>query len=524
MNATDPREVAWLALATQAARIAPLASPDLLLEPGRQDCLSRRLGPLRVDLARQRLDLAALEALQDLARACGHAEALAALLRGDRVNTTEQRPAMHVALRAAPPAAGEHSPAADATRAARATLARMAAVVAQAEAEYASGHVIDVIHIGIGGSDLGPRLVCEALGPANGRPRVHFLANVDGAAFGRAIAGLDPTRTRVLLASKSFSTQESLLNAEAVLAWMGQGGISREFALAQRFHVLTAKPEAARAWGMADAQVLPLWDWVGGRYSLWSAVGLPIALALGMPVFRQLLEGARQMDQHYASAPAAENLPLLLALVDVWNRNALGLATRAMLVYDERLRLLPSFLQQLEMESNGKGVDRDGRSLTRPAVPVIWGELGTNAQHAFMQALHQGVDVVPCEFVAAIRPAHGLVAHHRALLANLLAQSAALMRGSAEGEPHQRSPGGRPSTLVLLDALTPESLGMLLALYEHRTHAAGVLWGVNSYDQWGVELGKHIARDLLPALEGTAAGAELDSATAASIAEIRARS
>ena len=524
MSSVDPRSRAWSALTEHAARLAPVASTRLLDEPGRLQRLSLRLGPLRVDLARQRIDLAALAALHELARACDHGAAVAALLRGDAVNATEQRPALHTALRAPLPSSGDGTPAADAARAAHATLARMATLVAACEAEYAAGHVTDVIHIGIGGSDLGPRLVCEALGPTPGRPRVHFLANVDGTAFERAIAGLDPTRTRVLLASKSFSTQESLLNAEAVLDWMRRGGISREFALAQRFHALTAKPEAARAWGLADAQVLPLWDWVGGRYSLWSAVGLPIAIALGLPVFRRLLAGAHAMDQHYATAPADDNLPLLLALAEVWNRNALGLPTRAMLVYDERLRLLPGFLQQLEMESNGKGVDREGRPLARPAAPVTWGELGTNAQHAFMQALHQGVDVVPCEFVAAIRPAHGLAAHHAALLANLLAQSAALMRGSAEGEPWRRSPGGRPSSIVLLDALDPESLGMLLALYEHRTHAAGVLWGVDSYDQWGVELGKRIARDLLPALEGRAASVEIDAATAASIAEIRARS
>ena len=524
MSAASARDAAWSALAAHAARIAPQSSTTLIAQPGRLASLSRRLGPLRIDLARQRLDLQALSALQELALACGHGAAVAALLRGDPVNPTEQRPALHTALRASMPSADAMSPAAAATRAAQETLARMAGVVAAIEAEHAAGTLTDVIHIGIGGSDLGPRLVCEALGPAPGRPGVRFLANVDGAAFERAIAGLDPRRTRVLLASKSFSTQESLLNAEAVLAWMAAAGISRESALEQRFHALTAKPQAARAWGLPESRILPLWDWVGGRYSLWSAVGLPIAIALGMPAFRELLAGAQAMDQHYASADPAQNLPLLMALVDVWNRNALGLPTRAMLVYDERLRLLPAFLQQLEMESNGKGVDRAGRPLARPAVPVIWGELGTNAQHAFMQALHQGVDVVPCEFVAAIRPAHGLAAHHRALLANLLAQSAALMRGSDEGESHQRSPGGRPSTLVLLDALTPSALGQLLALYEHRTHAAGVLWDVDSYDQWGVELGKRIARDLLPALEHGAAPAGLDAATAASIDEIRARS
>jgi glucose-6-phosphate isomerase len=265
-----------------------------------------------------------------------------------------------------------------------------------------------------------------------------------------------------------------------------------------------------------------MWDWVGGRYSLWSAVGLPIALSLGWVAFEELLEGARSMDTHYASAPLSHNLPVWMALVGVWNRNLLHMPTLAIAPYADALRLLPAYLQQLEMESNGKSVDQTGLALTRPAAPVLWGEVGTNAQHAYFQSLHQGVDVVPVDFIGIIRPAHPRHAQHHVLLANMLAQSAALMRGSHVGQPHQRCAGNRPNTVYLLDELTPRALGMLLAAYEHKVHAQGMLWGVNSFDQWGVELGKRVANEVLVALEGGPTD-PLDASTTALLAEIRAR-
>ncbi|HET7843665.1 MAG TPA: glucose-6-phosphate isomerase [Xanthomonadales bacterium] len=509
----------WNALAGHATRLAPLRIATLLAQPGRLDEFALRAGTLRLDLSRQRLDRAAFAALLDLARTAGLQPAIAAMYAGEAVNTTERRPALHVALRAPLPAADARGIAADAARTAHAALARMDAIVAALRAP--DSDITDVVHVGIGGSDLGPRLACDALAAcADERLRVHFVANVDGEAVARVVRALDPRRTVVCLVSKSFGTQETLLNGAVLREWLASAVDARE--LPQRLVAITANVAAAAALGVPEDRVLPMWDWVGGRFSLWSAVGLPVALACGMDVFRRLLAGAQRMDRHYAEAPLERNLPVWLALAGIWNRNALGLPVLATIPYDERLRLLPAWLQQLEMESNGKRVAADGRALARPAAPVIWGDVGTNAQHAFFQSLHQGVDTVPVDLVGVVRPAHRHDANHRALLANLLAQAAAFTHGTPEGTPPEKAcPGDRPASLLLLDDLEPESLGMLLAAYEHKVHAQGVLWGVDSFDQWGVELGKQIAKGILPALEGGALPADADASTRAALSEIK---
>ena len=514
-------ETRWAELPAHAARLAQSRIADLLARPGRIAESVLRVGPLRLDLSRQRLDGDAFAALLALADAAGTSRAIAALFAGEPVNTSEKRPALHVALRAALPAAGATDVAANAARAAHEVLARMESLVAELRAP--AGDITDVVHVGIGGSDLGPRLACDALAAfADERLRVHFVANVDGEAVARTMRALDPRRTLVCLVSKSFGTQETLLNGTALREWLASAVAPEE--LPRRLVAITANTDAAVAFGVPRDRVLPLWDWVGGRFSLWSAVGLPVALACGMPVFRRLLAGAQRMDRHYAEAPAAQNLPLWLALAGVWNRNVLGLPTLATIPYDERLRLLPAWLQQVEMESNGKRVAANGRVLARPAAPVVWGDVGTNAQHAFFQSLHQGVDTVPVDFVGVMRAAHRHDENHRALLANLLAQAAAFTHGTPAGTAAERAcPGDRPASMLLLDELGPESLGMLLAAYEHKVHAQGVLWGVNSFDQWGVELGKQIASGILPALDGGALPPDADAATRAAVAEIRKR-
>ncbi|HET9482726.1 MAG TPA: glucose-6-phosphate isomerase [Xanthomonadales bacterium] len=517
------RDAAFARLAREHDRLAGRRIENLISEdPAREALLVHRLGPVRVELTRQAFDAGALDALLALADACGLKAAIGAMYAGERVNASEDRAALHVALRAGEPAAGAPPAFADAVRAAQASIARLEVLADEAR----GGAITDLVHVGIGGSDLGPRLVCEALAhESRGGPRVHFVANVDGTRVDRLVRTLDPATTQVSLVSKSFTTQETLLNARVLRDFVGAD------AFARRTVAVTANVDAARAFGIDPARVLPMWDWVGGRYSVWSAVGFPIAVAFGNEVFRRLREGARALDAHYASAPFARNLPVLLGLAGIWNRNVLGHPTHGVIAYDERLAELPAFLQQLEMESNGKRVDEHGAPLPRPAAPVLWGQVGTNAQHAFFQSLHQGLDTVPLDLLAVVRPSHALRGNHAALLSNFVAQSAAFLHGTdaaSEADPALRAqkatPGDRPHSVILLDELTPEALGMLLALYEHKVHAQGRIWGLNSFDQWGVELGKGIAKRLQPALEGGAMPDGVDAATASLIREIRARS
>ncbi|KQO02516.1 MULTISPECIES: glucose-6-phosphate isomerase [Stenotrophomonas] len=475
------------ALHAHAQRLQGTGIPSLLAaEPDRVKTLALKVGPLYVNFARQTYDRAALDALLELAAVCDVAGGFARLFGGERINITEDRAVLHSALRgdASPKAAAEHAEAVAVQR-------RMGELVKALEASS----VTDIVSVGIGGSDLGPRLVADALRPASGaRLRVHFVSNVDGAAMQRTLATLDPATTAGILISKTFGTQETLLNGAILRDWLGGS---------ERLYAVSANPErAARAFDIDAARVLPMWDWVGGRYSLWSAVGFPIALAIGFERFGQLLAGAAEMDAHAASAPLERNLPVLHALTDIWNRNALGCATHAVMTYDQRLALLPAYLQQLVMESLGKRVKLDGSPVDADTVPVWWGGAGTDVQHSFFQALHQGTSIVPADFIGCVHNDDPYTVNHQALLANLLAQTEALANGQDSDDPHRQYPGGRPSTLILLDALTPHALGALIAMYEHAVYVQSLVWGINAFDQFGVELGKQLANQLLPALQG----------------------
>lgn len=468
------------------------------------------------DLSRNRIDAEAEMQLFALARACGLEAHRNALFAGEAVNTTEGRAALHPLLRL--PRQGSLVagwPTQALADAHHAVLATLEAMLAFAERVRADPAISDVVSIGIGGSDLGPRMAVQALTRylAPGR-RVHFVSNLDGHELADTLATLQPQRTLFLIVSKTFTTLETLTNARSAREWfLTQGGTG----VARHFVGITTAVEAARAFGIETT--FGFWDWVGGRYSVWSAVGLALAIGIGAEGFRQFLAGAHAMDAHFRTAPLEANLPVRLGLLDVWNRDVLGLGSRCIAPYHAHLARLPAYLQQLEMESNGKRVDLAGRVLAVPSAPVVWGEPGTNAQHAFFQLLHQGTEVIPVEFIAVARAQHGLAEHHAPLLANALAQARALMLGQDDAGGHRHFPGNRPSTFLLLDELTPYSLGALLALYEHRVFVSGSLWGIDSFDQWGVELGKQLARDLSPRLlSGDVAG--LDAATAGLIGRL----
>ncbi|MEN1942609.1 glucose-6-phosphate isomerase [Luteimonas sp. MJ293] len=494
-------------LAPHAARISGVHLADMPdADPARAMDFSLKVGPLYASFARQRYDRQALAALLDLAgpAAAGLPAAFDALFDGATVNVSENRPALHVALRSC---LGGSATAKEAHSLAAAARERMATLVA----ELAASGVTDVVNVGVGGSDLGPRLVVDALKDFHdGRFRLHFVANMDGSDIQHVLAGLEPERTAGILVSKSFGTRETLFNGALLRDWMGGG---------ERLYAVSANVPAAQAFGVSAERVLPMWDWVGGRFSLWSAVGFSIALAVGMARFEELLAGAAEMDAHALQAPLAANLPVLHALTAVWNRNALGLSAHAVLPYDQRLELLPSYLQQLVMESLGKSVTPDGRAVRVDTVPVLWGGAGSTCQHSFFQALHQGTQAVPADFIGVVNPAHPHAGNHDALLSNLLAQTEALARGHEDADPQKSYPGNRPSTLLLLDALTPHSLGALIAMYEHSVYAQSVLWGINAFDQWGVELGKRIAGKLLPAVRGEDVEVD-DPVTRAVLAEI----
>ncbi len=499
----------WQTLRRHAERLSgqglsALASADR----NRASDFSLRVGALYASFARQGIDAAARDALFALARDAGVAEAIEALFNGAIVNRSEGRPALHTALRSSlgkgETAQAAHAQAQDARRAMDAL-----------HQELAASDVTDIVNVGIGGSDLGPRLAVDALKDFHdGRFRVHFLTNVDGSAAQHLLRGLDPAHTAAILVSKTFGTQETLLNGALLRDWLGG---------TERLYAVTANVARAEAFGVAPARVLPMWDWVGGRYSLWSAVGFALQLAVGRTGYAQMLEGAAQMDAHVRQTPLTGNLAVWHALVGVWNRNAMGHACQAVLPYDERLALLPAYLQQLVMESLGKSVRVDGTPVLGQTVPVLWGGPGTNAQHSFFQALHQGTQGVPADFLGVVRPAHAFAANHSALLANLLAQMQALANGAASDDAQRAYPGNRPSTLLLLDELTPQSFGALLALYEHSVYVQSVLWGINAFDQWGVELGKQMAGELLPALSDPEVPVA-DPVTRAFLAEIRQRS
>jgi glucose-6-phosphate isomerase len=513
---------AWSDVFDAARRLEGRRLGQLAREPGRLDRLSLDAAGLYLDLAKQPLDAGALDALFGLARAADVEGARDQLFAGAPLNTTENRPALHMALRGtvAGVTIGGEDVAALAAEG-RAAVKRFAAAVRAATRKGATGKPLThVLHIGIGGSVLGPQLVWDALARARDPLfTVRFAANVDGAEIADALAGLDPAATLVVVASKSFTTPETMLNAEAARDWLAQALGPEQ--VGAHIAAVTAKPALAQAFGVPEDAIFPFRDWVGGRFSLWSSVGLALDIGLGEGVVDALHAGARALDEHFRSAPLEANAPVLLALAETWNRIVLDRPTRCVAPYAARLRLLPALLQQIEMESNGKGVTNEGEP-AGPTAPVVWGAEGTNAQHAFFQQLHQGPDVVPVDFIGVVEDAEGRPELHRALLANMFAQSAALMDGAPDAkEPHKRFPGDRPSTTILLPRLDAAALGALIALYEHKVFVAATLLGINPFDQWGVELGKTIAKDISNELEGGPARPR-DPSTAALIKRAKA--
>jgi glucose-6-phosphate isomerase len=491
-------------------------------DPGRFESMSFEAPEVFADLSKNLLDTATLRFLADLARECGVEGQRDAMLAGAAINVSERRAVLHTALRAprgSAPFGDEVHAVLDEVLAFAESVRGRADAPASADDIGIARRLRHVVNIGIGGSDLGPQMAVRALaGFAHPGLALHFVANVDGADLDSVLAPIDPEETLFVIASKTFTTQETIANAASARAWfLARGGRRIE----EHFVAATSNVEAAMRFGIT--RTFGFWDWVGGRYSLWSAIGLPVAIAIGAARFRELLAGAHAMDEHFATAPVERNLPMLLGLVDVWYRNFHRFTSRCIAPYAQALQRLPAFLQQLEMESNGKRVDRSGAALPFATSPVVWGEPGTNAQHAYFQMLHQGSDVVPVEFIllrtssalaAAAAPAD-IERQHRMLLANGLAQSQALMQGRASArEPHRDFPGNRPSTTFLLERLTPRSLGAFLALCEHRVFTAGALWGIDSFDQWGVELGKTLGHALLPVLDaGAALPPALDAST-----------
>jgi glucose-6-phosphate isomerase len=492
------------------------------------------------DYAKTNIDTATRAALVALAEASGVADKRAAMFAGEKINLTEGRAVLHVALRAGDDAV-IHVDCKDVlpeVRRIRGLCGAFARDVRSGAFKGQGGKITDVVNIGIGGSDLGPAMATLALAPFHDGPRVHFVSNVDGAHIRDTLQGLNPTTTLVIVASKTFTTIETMTNADTAKRWMAEKVTNP----AAQFAAVSTAQDKTAAYGIDPARVFGFEDWVGGRYSMWGPIGLSLMIAVGPDAFDDFLAGARAMDNQFLTAPFAQNMPVMLALVGIWHNQICGHATRAVLPYDQRLSRLPAYLQQLEMESNGKRVAIDGSDLSTHSGPVVWGEPGTNGQHAFYQLIHQGTRVVPCEFLVARRGHEPDLSHqHLLLVSNCLAQAEALLRGRSLEEAraimarkgltgdelekqarHRVFPGNRPSTVLAYDQLTPYTLGQIIALYEHRVFVEGVILGLNSYDQWGVELGKELALALQPVLEGKTGTEGKDGSTAALVAFLRA--
>jgi glucose-6-phosphate isomerase len=543
MNLTNTPE--WQALLGHRSRLHHQHLRDLFAEdPQRFHRFSLELEGLLVDYSKQRVDEAALNDLLALARSTGVEHWRDRMFAGDRINVSENRAVLHTALRHTDytPFPSEDNNVMPQVHAVRKQMRDIVERVRSGLWRGFKGDAIqNIVNIGIGGSDLGPKLATRALSALQ-HPGLNFyyVSNLDSAHLAPLIERLDPRTTLFIVASKTFTTQETSINAHTARNWL-LAAATEEWAIAKHFIAVTSNPSKAHEFGIPDSNILQIWDWVGGRYSLWSAVGLSVALAIGMRGFERLLEGAETMDQHFRTAPLEKNLPVLLALMSIWNTNFLGAETTAVLPYNESMRHLPGFLQQLEMESNGKTVSRDGEALTCRANPIVWGEIGVNGQHAFFQLLHQGGWLIPCDFVVAASSDYPLPGHQAPLLANCLAQSSALAFGKTEQQarielaaqglkeaeitkllPHKVFAGNQPSNTILMTSLDPFQLGMLLALYEHKVFVQGVVWGINSFDQWGVELGKQLANSLLPALQGNPEfDGQLDVSTQGLIAYFR---
>ncbi|WP_417411229.1 glucose-6-phosphate isomerase [Hoeflea sp.] len=503
-------------------------------DPDRAGRFTVGAGDLRMDFSKCAVDEETLGLLCDLASAANVEAQRDRMFAGEAINTTEGRAVLHTALRAAPDADirvdGENV--VPQVHAVLEAMGRFSDGLRDGSICGATGKAFtDVVNIGIGGSDLGPVMATLALAPYHDGPRLHFVSNVDGAHIADTLKGLDPETTLIIVASKTFTTIETMTNAatarDFIVSKLGDA------AVAQHFAALSTALDKVAAFGLDEDRVFGFWDWVGGRYSLWSAIGLPLMIAIGRQSFSDFLSGARAMDTHFRQAPVTENLPILLGLIGIWHRLVCGYPSRAIIPYDQRLSRFPAYLQQLDMESNGKSVGLDGKPLTTASGPTVWGEPGTNGQHAFFQLLHQGTDVIPVEFMIAANGHEPHLKHqHQLLIANCLAQSEALMRGrtteearaqliaagASEAEadrlaPHKTFPGNRPTITLVYDRLTPFALGRLIALYEHRVFVEAQIFGINAFDQWGVELGKELATGLLPVVKGENTGEGHDSST-----------
>ncbi len=490
----------WRRLRSNRTASADRTILSLFDDPARFDDFSISTDGMLLDYSKTSIDKDARALLVELAEAAGVESHRDAMFSGERINTSEDRAVLHTALRNQNGAVRLDGR--DVMPEVRATLARMARfanALRNGEIKAADGGPItEVISIGIGGSDLGPAMGVKALGAYHDGPKIRFVSNIDGAHFTEASKRVDPARTLVIVASKSFTTVETMINAETAKSWLGTRAQSQMVAISSALDKTTA-------FGIPPERVFGFADWVGGRYSMWGPIGLPIMLAVGPDAFHEFLDGGYAMDQHFRHAPLVENMPVMLALTGIWHRNICDYPTRATLPYDQRLSRLPAYLQQLDMESNGKCVTQDGAPVSELTGPVVWGQAGVNGQHAFYQLLHQGTSVIPCEFMIAAEGSEPTLTHHHDLLkANCLAQSEALMRGreSRNMRPCREFPGNRPSTTLAYKKLTPFALGQMISLYEHRVFVEGVIWGINSFDQWGVELGKEMATALVPLVRG----------------------
>ena len=512
-------------------------------DPQRFEKLSVEAAGLFLDYSKNRLDGRTLELLAELARERGVEARRDAMFAGERINNTENRAVLHTALRA-PRGAKLVVDGQDVNADVHAVLDRIRTFTDAVRSGEWLGHtgkpITDIVNIGIGGSDLGPKMVVLALRHyTHPRLTMHFVSNVDGHDMDAALSQVDPETTLFIVASKTFTTAETMMNAQTARSWFLER--APEEALAKHFVAVSTNTEAIKAFGIDPANMFPFWDWVGGRYSVWSAIGLSVALAVGFGYFSDFLAGAHALDEHFRTAPVEQNMPMLLALVGFWNREFLDAHSVTIAPYHQDLNRFPAYLQQLDMESNGKCVTREGEPVDTPTCPAIWGEPGTNGQHAYFQLLHQGTDLTPIDFIAALRPAHEMEHHHTALLANCFAQSEAFMKGKTIDEvradlqaqglpldeierlaPHKTFPGNRPSNTILMERLTPSTLGALIALYEHKTFVQGVIWNVNSFDQWGVELGKVLAKKIEAELAGEPQPANHDSSTNGLIARAKA--
>jgi glucose-6-phosphate isomerase len=476
---------------------------------------SQSIAGLLFDYSKNRINAETIEKLVSLAKACDLEGQRDALFQGAIINITENRAALHMALRGSFPSGLEINNE-NVSDFVRITLAHIKILSQKIRKDK---KITDVIHIGIGGSDLGPRMVCRALAPHANGPDIHFLPNIDGQAFSDLTKKLNPKNTLVIIVSKTFTTLETMSNASSVKDWMASALSAKK--LKERLIGVTMNERAALDFGIEPGNILPLRDWIGGRFSLWSAVGLPIAIALGFEQFERLLAGAKDADEHFLNVPFEKNIPVLLGLIGIWHRNFWNYPAHALLPYAHNLEHLKTYIQQLDMESNGKSVDRDGKVVDYATAPIIIGEVGTNAQHTFMQLLHQSNEIIPADFILVAQPEHSNRDHHIKLLANALAQSKALMEGQINSDsPHMNFEGNRPSSTFILDRLDAYSLGLLLAFYEHKIFVQGAIWNINSFDQWGVELGKTIANDIIENFEKPNNNNALDGSTADALQHI----